>query len=110
MEAKHTAAPWRIEHENDVGPNDEGYWEWLQVGPARVDLPRNDGIGIVYERAHADARLISAAPEMLAALEAAVECGMIPVSSAREGGAMAYVRQTHVADMIRAAIAKAKGA
>ena len=56
-----------------------------------------------------DARLISAAPEMLEALEAAIECGIIPKSSAREGGANRHVRQAHVADMIRSAIAKAKG-
>ena len=47
--------------------------------------------------------------DLLAALEAAVECGMVPTSSATEGGAMRYVKQAHVADQIRAAIAKAKG-
>lgn len=47
--------------------------------------------------------------ELLAALEAAIECGMVPTSSAKEGGAMRYVKQAHVADQIRAAIAKAKG-
>lgn len=55
------------------------------------------------------ARLISAAPEMLEALEAAIECGMVPKSSASEGGALRHSRQVQVADMIRAAIAKARG-
>ena len=58
---------------------------------------------------YANARLISAAPDMLAALEAAVECGMVPKSSASEGGALRHSRQVRVADMIRAAIAKARG-
>ena len=57
----------------------------------------------------ANATLIAAAPELLAALLAAVECGMVPTSSATEGGAMRYVKQARVADQIRAAIEKAKG-
>jgi hypothetical protein len=47
--------------------------------------------------------------ELLAALEAAVDCGIVPTSSASEGGPMRKVRQVVVADQIRAAIAKAKG-
>jgi hypothetical protein len=58
---------------------------------------------------HPDARLIAAAPSMLEALLEAIECGIVPKSSAREGGASKYVRQLEVADMIRDAIAKATG-
>lgn len=47
--------------------------------------------------------------ELLAALEAAVECNMVPISSAREGGAAKHSIQVKVADQIRAAIYKAKG-
>jgi hypothetical protein len=43
--------------------------------------------------------------QLLKAAQAAVECCMVPKSSAREGGAMAYARQAQVADMIRDAIA-----
>lgn len=43
--------------------------------------------------------------QLLKALLAAIECGMVPKSSAREGGAMAYAQQAKVADMIRDAIA-----
>lgn len=47
--------------------------------------------------------------DLLAALEAAVECGMVPSSSASEGGANRHAKQVHVADQIRAAISKVKG-
>jgi len=59
---------------------------------------------------HADMSLIAAAPDMLAALKAAVACGMVPITSAEEGGAARFSIQVCVADMIRAAIAKAEGA
>ncbi|MFA9204870.1 MAG: hypothetical protein ACEQSH_00280 [Bacteroidia bacterium] len=50
------------------------------------------------------------ARELLGALEEAVECGIVPTSSALEGGAAKYSRQVQVADNIRAAIARAKEA
>ncbi len=57
-----------------------------------------------------DARLIAAAPQLLEALEEAVASGMVPVSSAADGGAVAYSRVVRAADQIRAAIKAAKGA
>jgi hypothetical protein len=65
---------------------------------------------VTEEELAANARLIAAAPELLEALELAVACGMVPTSSAMEGGACAYSIQAQVADKIRAAIAKATGA
>jgi len=53
-----------------------------------------------------DARLIAAAPDLYEALKEAVECGMIPKSSASDGGAVRHSRQVIVADMIRAALSK----
>jgi hypothetical protein len=69
----------------------------------------------IYERNAAKAqrkaenRVRDAAPELLKALEAAVECGIVPVSSVADGGASKHSQQVIVADQIRAAIAKAKG-
>ena len=57
----------------------------------------------------ANAHLIAAAPDLYEALEAAVDCGMVPKSTALNGGASKYSRQVLVADMIRAALAKARG-
>ncbi|KWV45051.1 hypothetical protein AS591_20295 [Stenotrophomonas maltophilia] len=65
--------------------------------------------GDQWEEAKANARLIAAAPELLDALIEAVECGMVPISSAKDGGASTHSRQVRCADMIRAAIAKATG-
>lgn len=56
-----------------------------------------------------DQALIAAAPELLEALKAAIDCGMVPITSASEGGASKHSRQVQVADTIRAAIAKAEG-
>ena len=44
--------------------------------------------------------------ELVNVLKAAVDCGMVPVSSAQDGGSVSYSIQVQVADMIRAAIAK----
>jgi len=38
------------------------------------------------------------------ALLAAVDCGMVPSSSAKDGGAVRYSKQVKVADQIRAAL------
>lgn len=72
-------------------------------------LRRGDGKPDIDIGDEDDARLTSAAPELLEALQAAIDCGMVPISSAKEGGASTHSRQVHVADQIRAAIAKATG-
>ncbi len=46
--------------------------------------------------------------ELRAALEAAIDCGMVPTSTAKDGGAPRHARQVIVADMIRDAIASVK--
>jgi hypothetical protein len=56
---------------------------------------------------HYTRRLMTQRDDLLEALQAAVECGMVPISSVSEGGASKHSRQVQVADMIRAAIQKA---
>ena len=63
MPALHTPEPWEIEYDNDGNGH---YREWLRVGPATIDVTRAEGAE--HERGYADARLIRAAPEMLALL------------------------------------------
>lgn len=54
-----------------------------------------------------DAHLMAAAPDLLEALEAILP--FIPVTTASEGGAAKYSANVKAADMVRAAIAKARG-
>ena len=44
--------------------------------------------------------------ELVEVLKEAVDCGLVPKTSASEGGASKYARQVIAADSIRAAIAK----
>lgn len=55
----------------------------------------------------ANAYLIASAPDLLEALEAILP--FIPVTTASEGGAAKYSENVKAADMVRAAIAKARG-
>ena len=34
--ARHPA-PWRVDRNNDTGPDDKGYWEWWEVRDAHGD-------------------------------------------------------------------------
>lgn len=103
--SKHTPGPWVTD--NSV----------LRGSINRLDEPRRH-IALTSdwenekgdrEQNEANARLIAAAPELLEALESAIECGMVPSSTAKDGGATRHARQVVVADMIRDAVAKAKG-
>jgi hypothetical protein len=108
--SKHTPGPWSV---LECGRDDAGFGYAIYSEPygavgywsGHKDYHKDNFWRLSLE----DARLIAAAPDMFAALEAAVECGMVPKTSAREGGAAAHARQTHVADMVRDALAKARG-
>nr|WP_313510277.1 hypothetical protein [Stenotrophomonas geniculata] len=99
MSSKHTPGPWIYAY------SDSDTCHFVVSAPhereevaGEYGIPRSD-----------DARLIAAAPELLDALIEAVDCGMVPISSAKDGGASTHSRQVRCADMIRAAIAKATG-
>jgi hypothetical protein len=116
-----------MSNENVIGKPSAGPWSFEMVRHAPIqkefgcylllDSQKNNVALIsswmdspnTSEEAEANARLICAAPDLLEALEAAIECCMVPTSSAKDGGAVRYARQVIVADMIRDAIAKAKG-
>ena len=91
-------------------------WEALRYGeewPGMVKSGGPDNLHIALAHEIDDIRrglasVVSADPVLLAALKEAMACGMVPTSSALEGGAARYSRQARVADMIRAAIAKAE--
>ena len=44
--------------------------------------------------------------ELRAVLQAAFDCGMVPITSAKEGGAARFSEQVRVADRMRAALEK----
>lgn len=100
MSSKHTPGPWTYQEDSDAythivrGPNNRFICQLNQSTSAEIE---------------ANARLIATAPELLDALIEAVDCGMVPISSAKDGGASTHSRQVRCADMIRAALAKAAG-
>lgn len=103
-EAKHTPGPWftRRDGFSTVYVEARIGGGWLQEVAACGPTSKTT-------QQEANACLIAAAPEMLEAMQAAIDCEMVPVSSAADGGAVRHSRQVQVADMIRAAIAKATG-
>ena len=88
MKAKHTPGPWK--QNEDTGMNDSGVI-LDHIGTVIV----TDIYGRTDEEAEANANLIAAAPDLLAALEAAVK--------------HISLIGTEVGNMLEAAIAKARG-
>lgn len=105
------------------------YWEGEKLFVDRyTTMRRHHTIEAAKATAQADyeARILSVldmqpnvSPELLAtthdvaalveAVDAALACGMIPKSSASEGGANKYIEQVRVSDQLRAALARVKG-
>jgi len=91
-----------------------GPWQWSEIEPedkewGACEVWAGDTLISSHTNGTANAAMSAAAPDLYAALQAAIDCGMVPKSSASEGGAMRHSRQVQVADMIRAALAKARG-
>jgi len=105
MTSKHTPGPWEVVEGGSPGVlHVKGPPLPITIVTIALDI---DFAGSLEREANA--RLIAAAPELLEALIEATACGMVPISSAKEGGASTHSRQVKCADMIRAAIAKATG-
>lgn len=64
----------------------------------------NDAVLVITE-AQLQATVEQVCKPLVDALTAAVDCGMVPKSSAKEGGATKHSIQVHVADQIRDCIA-----
>ena len=108
MNTKHTPGPWVL-GDSDLYCSSLSVHCGTRQGHTTICRMVSLEYGIGIGEVEANCRLISAAPELLEALIEAVDCGMVPTSSAKEGGAARHSRQVEVADMIRAAIAKATG-
>jgi hypothetical protein len=92
----HTPGPWKVVSSNQIGRASAEFYIWSAQGDQRS--PAVAHVKHSTKRpTQANARLIAAAPEMLAALENAL-------SDAEKGG---FCSQTF--DDVRAAIAKARG-
>lgn len=48
--------------------------------------------------------MLMAAPRMQAAIQAAIECGLVPASKAADGGTGQFSQQQYAADQLRAAL------
>lgn len=94
--SKPTPGPWKAGHRTVSAPETD---ERLGLDVRLYGGSRDDN--------KANARLIAAAPDMLDALEAILP--WIPSTTAAEGGAARHSENVRAADMVRAAIAKAKG-
>ena len=99
--ASHSPGPWGYDKFGSI----------IDANGDSVVLSNGFSIGSVTDHPERlfNKTLAMTAPELLEALQQAVECGMVPSSSASEGGAAKFSRQVEVADMIRAAILKATG-
>ncbi len=105
-EAKHSEGPWWFVPGHGVR-NRGGFlchFNSVQRYPDQEERYARE----VAER-EADGHLMAAAPAMYEALKEAVSSGMVPVSSAAEGGAVRYSHVVRAADKIRAALAAAEG-
>ena len=105
--AKHTPGPWEFAEWNAGVNNTPGFGLIAKCGGPDVTIHTRtlDGNGYVdcTERAMANARLIAAAPDLLAALQTLnLVVGLTPIAGNK--GAL-----QEACDMARAAIAKAEG-
>lgn len=105
---QHHATAWNRGHEAGMRANRQTATEALKA--VATDAWGNTQLTEALMASEAECeQLRGIKAELLDALQAAVSCGMVPTTTAKEGGASAYSEQVRVADQIRAAIAKATG-
>lgn len=99
--SKHTPGPWMVAEKFNCAD--------VRAVNGPYVASCNVSMAIDWKEKEANARLIAAAPELLEVLQSAVTCGMVPSSTAADGGANKHSEWVRVADQIRAAINKATG-
>jgi len=105
--SKHTPGPWKVHgpyYGEDVDPEEPGK-QWLSIDDAEDDelAVLVNRLGEPSAQQYADARLIAAAPDLLAALEELITLA--------DDGAfidLADIEATPISQKLRAAIAAAK--
>jgi hypothetical protein len=112
---------WRKEHRQQDDSQQlrevKRYWMQAGDGPGVYEVEDADGDWVPYEDYEREVRVAIAAgirmqddnQRLREAIQAAIDCGMVPNSSAKEGGASRFARQVVVADMLRAALTTANG-
>lgn len=109
---------WVAEHDDDSDYlsvmerlDTQGVYEGVTVcrlhDEAAADLIADAGT-VFNTTGLTPSQLVERVKELEEALQAAVDCGMVPKSSAADGGASKYSAQVLVADRIRAALSKAR--
>ena len=93
IQSEHTPGPWTIRQEKHGGP-------WYHI-----DAPGGDWVAQVAGPDSPNARLIAAAPDLLAALKTVAEAARMTRTSAKSART---VTSKQLADMINEAIAKAE--
>ena len=97
----HTPGPWRVSKPGDLESKDKGWCVW---GGGRMMLSFH-GPQVPREQKEADAHLVAAAPDLLAACVSALS---LIAPRVDDSDAMGWGVATE--EMLREAIAKAKGA
>lgn len=107
---KHTQGPWRSNYPQIT--TQEGMALTVAVVLSREDNnPRADSAAKTKTEAEANAHLIAAAPDLLAALKLALPCvEYAEIETASKGQNEAHDKCLSALEWIRAAIAKAEGA
>lgn len=89
----------------------------VNPGMPHWDLPQRANAALIaeagtvhHETGLTPRQLVEQRDALLAAIQAAVDSGMVPVSSAKDGGASRHSAQVRAADQIRSALALVKGA
>lgn len=105
MTSKHTPGPWRVENIHGAA-NDFGRWHAITAdAPAREHRPHICDVSGQHRDDVSNARLIAAAPDLLAAAEMITRCAK---TSGPHGTTLYFISDENM-DNLTHAIARARG-